>query len=111
MSTAFNSFTTNLGKEINLSSDTLGVVLTNIAPSKTLNTVLGDITQIANGNGYVTDGPNVAIISWGDADVAGVAELVNNPVTIQAVGGSIKLGSRLSHPRSTRVGPLLGPSR
>ena len=54
MSTAFNSFTTNLGKEINLSSDTLGVVLTNIVPSKTLNTVLGDITQIANGNGYTT---------------------------------------------------------
>lgn len=87
MSIAFDSFTTNLGKDMNLSSDTLGVVLTNVLPVKATAEVLSDITQIAAGNGYTTDGPNVTIISWDDADISGIAELVNTQPSFTAAGG------------------------
>ena len=74
---------------MNLSSDTLGVVLTNVLPVKASNTVLSDITQIAAGFGYTTDGPDVTILSWGDSDIAGIAELVNSQPLFTAVGGSM----------------------
>lgn len=52
----FNSFVDALSKKVhNLGSDTLKVILTNSAPVAT-NTVLANITQIANGNGYTTNG-------------------------------------------------------
>ena len=89
MSLAFDSFLTNLGKDINLSSDTLGCVLTNVLPVKATANVLSDIIQIAAGNGYTIDGPDVTILSWGDTDVAGVAELVNTQPTFAASGGTM----------------------
>ena len=76
MAFIFNSFLVNLGKDMNLSSDTLGVVLSDILPSAANDSVVSDITQIANANGYITNGPDVDIISWDAADVANVAELV-----------------------------------
>ena len=54
--TKFNSFVEALAEKThNLGSDTLKVVLTNSAPAQS-NTVLADITQISNGNGYTTGG-------------------------------------------------------
>lgn len=47
-------------KKHNLSSDTLKWVLSNTAPVASTNTVLTDITQIANGSGYTTGGA-----TWG----------------------------------------------
>lgn len=52
----FNSFTKALAEKVhNLSSDTLKVCLTNTAPVNT-NTVVANITQVANGGGYTTGG-------------------------------------------------------
>ena len=89
MSVAFNSAAVAIGSVCNLSSDTLGCVLTNVLPDAINDSVLTDITQIANGNGYVTDGPDLTIISWGDTDILGIAELVNQQPTFLASGGSI----------------------
>lgn len=56
----FNSFVEHLANKVldlfgSPPGDTLKVALTNSAPVAT-NTVLADITQIANGNGYTTGG-------------------------------------------------------
>ncbi len=52
----FNSFVDALSKKVhNLGSDALKVALTNTVPVST-NTVIANITQIANGNGYTTGG-------------------------------------------------------
>lgn len=53
----FYAFKENLAEKVhNLASDTLKVALTNTGPTASTNTVLADITQIANGNGYTTGG-------------------------------------------------------
>jgi hypothetical protein len=54
---AFNGFCGDIGlaSHPNLNTDTHRVVLTNTTPVNT-NTILANITQIANGNGYTTDG-------------------------------------------------------
>lgn len=70
----FNCFTEDLAEKVhNLGADTLKWALTNSAPSAA-NTVIGDITQIANGNGYTTGG-NTATISSA-AQTGGVWKLV-----------------------------------
>jgi hypothetical protein len=52
----FNCFVGDLGLKLHeLNADTLKIVLTNSAPSAS-NTVIGNITQISNGNGYTTGG-------------------------------------------------------
>lgn len=59
----FNCFAEDVHKEVhNFGSDTFKVALSNTAPSAT-DTVIGDITQIASGNGYTTDGQAVTITS------------------------------------------------
>jgi hypothetical protein len=86
----FNAFTLELGNgNINLSSDTLKVMLTNTAPVAT-NTLYGDISagEVANGNGYTTGGNAAALTSWSQS--GGVAKLIlANPSTWTASGGSI----------------------
>lgn len=70
----FNCFTEDLAEKVhNLGADTLKWALTNSAPSAA-NTVIGNITQIANGNGYTTGG-NTATISSA-AQTGGVWKLV-----------------------------------
>lgn len=59
----FNSFSEALAeKKHNLGSDTLRLMLTNVAPSAS-NTVKADITEIAAGNGYTAGGDAVSITS------------------------------------------------
>lgn len=83
----FNSFVEAIAEKVhNLGSDDLKVVLSNSAPVST-NTVLTDITQIANGNGYATGGTSSAQVS--SAQVAGTYKLVLTDVTFTAAGGSI----------------------
>lgn len=82
--TKFNSFVEALAEKThNLGSDTLKVVLTNSAPSAS-NTVLSDITQIANGNGYTTGGSTAATSS--SAQSGGTYKLVLADVTFTASG-------------------------
>jgi hypothetical protein len=62
----FNIFVENLGNKTELLSsggDTIKVMLTDSAPVAT-NTVKSNITQIASGNGYTTDGNAATVTSW-----------------------------------------------
>lgn len=83
----FNQFVEDLAKKVhNLSSDTLKVALTNSAPVAT-NTVLANITQIANGNGYTTGGTQTTQSSC--AQTSGTLKLVSGDVVFTASGGSM----------------------
>lgn len=80
----FNCFVEDLAEKVhNLGSDTLKVALTNSAPSAS-NTVLADITQISNGNGYTTGGTAATISS--SAQTSGTYKLVLADVTFTASG-------------------------
>jgi hypothetical protein len=80
----FNSFVEALAEGVHdLGSDDLRVVLTNSAPSAG-NTVLSDITQIANGNGYTTGGEAATQVS--SSQTGGTYKLVLNDVTWTATG-------------------------
>jgi hypothetical protein len=82
-----NSFVENVAEKVhNLGSDTLKVVLTNSAPVAT-NTVLANITQIANGNGYTTGGTQA--VQSSSAQTSGTYKLVLADVLFTASGGSI----------------------
>lgn len=62
----FQAFIGNLGlKKINLNADTFKAALTNTAPVATTDDELADITEIANGNGYVTGGLDL-IVAWSE---------------------------------------------
>ena len=83
----FNSFVELLAEKAhNLGSDTLRIALTNSAPVAG-NTVLANITQIANGNGYTTGGTAVTITA--SSQTSGTYSLVGNDVVFTASGGSM----------------------
>lgn len=85
--TKFQDFSEQLAKGTHdLSSDTFKVVLTNSAPSAT-NTVLANITQIANGNGYTTDGATVPNTSL--SETSGTSTFIGDAVTWTASGSSM----------------------
>jgi hypothetical protein len=73
-------------KAHNLGSDTLKVALTNSAPSAA-NTVLANITQISNGNGYTTGGSTLTISS--SSQTSGTYKLVAADLTFTASGGTM----------------------
>ena len=80
----FQSFVEALAEKVhNLGADTLKVALTNSAPVNT-NTVLANITQIANGNGYTTGGTAATISS--SAQSSGTYKLVLADVVFTASG-------------------------
>lgn len=80
----FNSFVEAIAEKVhNLGSDTLKVALTNSAPVAT-DTVLANITQIANGNGYTTGGSQATQVS--SAQTSGTYKLVLNSVVFTATG-------------------------
>jgi hypothetical protein len=77
--TRFYSFTQALAeKKINLSTDTLKVMLTNVDPAVATNTQYSQLTNIANGNGYTTGGATTAQTATSSA---GVYKLVLADVT------------------------------
>lgn len=85
--TKFQPFVERLAeKSFNLGSDTLKVLLTNVAPVNT-NAVKADLTEIAAGNGYTAGGAAASISS--SAQSAGTYKLVLGDVTFTATGGSI----------------------
>lgn len=64
---------------------TFKVALTNSAPVNT-NTVLANITQIANGNGYTTGGTTTTIST---STSSGTAKVTGTDVVFTASGGSM----------------------
>jgi hypothetical protein len=83
----FNCFSGDLAQKLhNLNSDTLKIMLTNVAPVAT-NTVKSNLTEIAAGNGYSAGGSVAAFVSG--ADTSGNYKLILSPVVFTASGGSI----------------------
>jgi len=84
----FNCFVEDVAEKVhNLASDTLKVMLTNVAPVNT-NTIRSNLTEIAGGNGYTTGGNTAAQSS--SAQSSGTYKLVlADPATWTASGGTI----------------------
>ncbi len=83
----FNDFVEQLGLGVhNLSTDLVKIALSNTTPIAT-NTIFGDITEIAAGNGYTAGGDDVQN-TWSE-NPAGTGEMVTVDVVFTAVGGSI----------------------
>ena len=84
----FEQFVEDVAHKVhNLGSDTLKIMLTNAAPSASLDAVLLDLTEIAAGNGYTAGGSAATLSSSGQT--AGTYKLVLNDVTFTASGGAI----------------------
>jgi hypothetical protein len=82
----FNCFSGDVATKLhNLNTDTLKILLTNVAPLAT-NTVKGNLTEIAAGNGYVAGGSTAAFVSGDNA--AGSYKLILAPVVFTASGGN-----------------------
>jgi hypothetical protein len=84
----FNCFVEDVAEKVhNLASDTLKVMLTNVAPVNT-NTIRSNLTEIAGGNGYTTGGNTASQSS--SAQSSGTYKLVlADPPTWTASGGTI----------------------
>jgi hypothetical protein len=86
--TKFNKYVLNLGKgSINWTSHAFKIALSNTAPTPSTDESIGDITQIANGNGYATGGASVPNTSISQA--GGTATVLGDSVTWTATGGSM----------------------
>lgn len=83
----FNAFTEHEAEKVhNLGSDTLKVMLTNVAPVAT-NSVKADLTEIAAGSGYTAGGATVTVTT--SAQSSGTYTLAASQVVITASGGDI----------------------
>jgi hypothetical protein len=83
----FNQFVEYMAEQVvNLGSDTLKVALTNTQPSVS-NTILANITQISNGNGYTTGG--TAATQSASAQSSGTYKLTVADVVFTASTGDI----------------------
>jgi hypothetical protein len=83
----FNAFVADVANKVhNLGSDTLKIMLTDVAPVAT-NSIKSNISEIGAGSGYVIGGTAVTITS--SAQSSGTYKLVGNNVTFTASGGAI----------------------
>lgn len=83
----FNAYAEHVSEKVhNLQSDTLKVMLTNVAPIAT-NSLRGDLTEISAGNGYTAGG--IQAVQSASEQTAGVYKLTLADVTFTASGGSI----------------------
>lgn len=73
-----------LGKH-NHSTDVWKVMLSNLAPNASTNTVKTDITEIAAGNGYTAGGATVTNKTW--TNTGGTSSASGDDVTFTASGG------------------------
>lgn len=89
--TLFDEFIFSLGgSDIDLDSNTFKAVLSNTAPNAQDNTVLADITQIANGNGYTTGGVTLTSVTWLETGAGtGIWQWTSADFSWTASGGSI----------------------
>ena len=104
----FNSFVEDLAEKVhNLGSDTLKIALTNSAPVAT-DTVLANITQISNGNGYTTGGATASITS--SSQTSGTYKLVLGDVTFTATGsmGPFRYAVLYNDTPTSPADPLIG---
>ncbi len=103
----FNSFVDDISKGVhNLSTGALKVALTNSAPVAT-NTVLANITQIANGNGYTTGGTATTPTL---SNSSGTEKLVCTDVVFTASGsmGPFRYAVLYNDTPTSPADPLIG---
>ena len=74
-------------KQHNLSTDVLKIALSNTSVNNQTAAQLTDVTQIAAGNGYVTDGNAVA--NTAGTSATGIYKLTGDDVDFVASGGDI----------------------
>lgn len=78
--TKFNTFVEKLAEGgIDLDSNTLKMALATAAPNASTGSTISDITQVANGNGYTTDGATLTVASSGQT--SGTYRLILNDLT------------------------------
>lgn len=89
--TFFDEFKKYIGDgTADLDTHTFKIVLTNSAPTTGTNTVLADITQIANGNGYTTGGNTLGTVTWAETGGGtGIWQFTSADSVWTASGGSI----------------------
>lgn len=89
--TLFDEFKRYLGDgTIDLDTHSFRIVLTNSAPTTGTNTVLADITQIANANGYTTGGNTLGTVTWAETGAGtGIWQWTSADSVWTASGGSI----------------------
>jgi hypothetical protein len=103
----FNQFVEDLAKgKHNLNSDTLKVMLTNVAPVAT-NSIKSNLTEISAGSGY-TAGGTQATFSTG-AQTSGTYKLVLNNVVVTASGavGPFRYAALYNDTQASPVKPLI----
>jgi hypothetical protein len=84
----FNQFVQNLANgAMNLGSDALHVMLSNVAPNGATNQNLADITEIGVGNGYAAGGNAVTTTSC--TQTSGTLKLILVSTVFTASGGTI----------------------
>ena len=83
----FNAFVADVANKVhNLGSDTLKILLTDVAPVAT-NSIKSNLTEITAANGYSAGGGAVTITA--SSQSSGTYKLVGNNVTFTASGGAI----------------------
>lgn len=89
--TFFDEFKKYLGDgTVDLDTHVFKIVLTNSAPTTGTNTVLADITQIANANGYTTGGNTLGTVTWAETGGGtGIWQWTSADSVWTASGGSI----------------------
>ena len=103
----FNALVADVHNKVhNLGSDTLKILLTNVAPVAG-NAVKADLTEIAAGNGYSAGGATVTVTS--SAQSGGVYKLVANDVVFTPSGGPIaSFRYAVLYNSTPGAGPLIG---
>lgn len=88
--TFFDEFKKYLGDgTIDLDTHTFKAVLSNTAPTVGTDTVLANITEIANGNGYTTGGVTLTSVTWAETGAGtGIWRWSAADFTWTASGGS-----------------------
>ena len=89
--TFYDEFKLNVtNTNINLSSDTFKVALTNAAPNAGTHDELADVTQITAANGYSSGGTALTTVTWSETGAGtGIWKFSSDDVVFTASGGSI----------------------
>lgn len=88
--TFFDEFAANMIENINLSTDTFKLALTNGAPTADTDDELADVTQISGVNGYTTGGTALTTVTWAETGAGtGIWKFSSDDVTFTASAGDI----------------------
>lgn len=102
----FQAWSLYIGSAANCASDSFKLVLALTAPIAT-NSVLADLTQIANGNGYTTGGEAVA--NTGYTQSGGTATFVGDQVVWTASGSAMANFRYVALYDDTVASPVVDP--